>query len=38
MVTLEKQLLSVSLPSTLLMMDAIQELGLSFAEFVSMKV
>ncbi|KAH0946504.1 hypothetical protein HN011_003238 [Eciton burchellii] len=37
MVTLEKQLLSVSLPSTLLMMDAIQELGLSFAEFVSMK-
>ncbi|EZA51490.1 hypothetical protein DMN91_000560 [Ooceraea biroi] len=37
MVTSEKQLLSVSLPSTLSMMDVIQELDTSFADFVSMK-
>ncbi|KYQ59239.1 Queuine tRNA-ribosyltransferase subunit QTRTD1 like protein [Trachymyrmex zeteki] len=35
--TMEEQLLSVSLPSTILMTDAIKELDTSFADFVSMK-
>ncbi|XP_011265335.3 queuine tRNA-ribosyltransferase accessory subunit 2 isoform X1 [Camponotus floridanus] len=37
MVTSEQQLLSVSLPSTILMTDVIKEFNTSFADFVSMK-
>lgn len=37
MITLEQQLLSVSLPSTILMTDVIKEFNTSFADFVSMK-
>lgn len=36
-VTTEEQLLTVSLPSTILMEDVIKELDVSFADFVSMK-
>jgi len=38
MVTSGQQLLSVSVPSTVLMTDVIKELNTSFADFVSMKV
>ncbi|KAL6442808.1 hypothetical protein ACFW04_002699 [Cataglyphis niger] len=37
MITLEQQLLSVSLSSTVLMTDVIKEFNTSFADFVSMK-
>ncbi|CAL1685917.1 unnamed protein product [Lasius platythorax] len=37
MITLEQQLLSVSLPSTILMADVIKVFSTSIADFVSMK-
>lgn len=38
MLTSEQQLLSVSLPSTVLMADVIKEIDTSFATFVNMQV